>query len=165
MSVPLSSDWYDSSWHLVIVQTSNFSFTELYTYLGRPKCYKFDGWFRRRTYLVVYNAFRTVKIYNSNLCIRFHVRHVGHSILIHGSTQITVQYQYDFHHHIKHPQPRSMKWDCCRCCWHSFHRCPLSVSEVKCNNLVKYKTKAFFFASWRFFKYPSCLPVDQFHPL
>ena len=56
MSVPLSSDWYDSSWHLVIVQTSNFSFTELYTYLGRPKCYKFDGWFRRRTYLVGLNS-------------------------------------------------------------------------------------------------------------
>jgi len=38
-------------------QTSNFSCTELNTYLGQPKWYKFCGRFRRGTYFVRLNSF------------------------------------------------------------------------------------------------------------
>ena len=48
------------------VQTSNFSCTELKTYLGWPTKYKYDDWFKRRTLLVGLNSIsRCAMTYNA----------------------------------------------------------------------------------------------------
>ena len=62
---------------LVINNTKRPRCTELNTYLGWPKWYKFDGWFRRRTQFIFTMCSDLqclpVKIKYSNLSIRFDV--------------------------------------------------------------------------------------------